>query len=157
MKPKERLLTTLDHREPDRVPLTARLWLDTRIKLRSYYGVKRDEELYKKLGVEPDRANIGLGPTRGWEPTMEFLEFCEATGYDAIDQHTSYEEWGIKRKLGSKGPGRALRQFYFAYHPWEHFTEVSEVEEVELPDLDAPGMYSFRSHSLTETESTSRA
>ncbi|MCW3992341.1 MAG: hypothetical protein NWE79_06510 [Candidatus Bathyarchaeota archaeon] len=141
MNPKERLLTTLDHREPDRVPLTARLWLDTRIKLRSHYGVGSDEELYEKLGVDPDRAYVGVGPPRDWKPAPEFLEFCGETGYDENSQYVAYEEWGIERKLGSKGPGRILRQFYFTLHPWERFRDVGEVEEVELPDLEAPGRF----------------
>ncbi len=154
MNPRERLLTTLDHREPDRVPLTARLWLDTKIRLRSHYGVESDEEVYGKLGIEADRALIGVGPSGDWEPTPEFQEFCEETGYDARDQHTTYEEWGIERKLGSKSPGRALRQFYFTKHPWEQFAEVSEVEEVELPDLDTPGRFDKAAEIVRDLKET---
>ena len=141
MNAKERLLTTLDHREPDRVPLTANLSRDTQMKLRDHYGVKTSEDLYEKLGVESGRAGIGIGPPTDWKPTAELLEFCRETGYDAHGQHTTYEEWGIKRKLGSRMPDTTLRQFFFTNHPWGRFTEVSEVEEVELPDLDAPGRF----------------
>ena len=141
MNPRERLLTTLDHREPDRVPLTARLWLDTKLKLRGHYGVETDEELHEKLGVEPGMAYIAVGPPRGWRPSPEFLAFCRATGYDEGSQHVAYEEWGIERRMGSEGPGRMLRQFYFTRHPWEGFKDVDEVEDAELPDLDAPGRF----------------
>jgi uroporphyrinogen decarboxylase len=141
MNPRERLLTTLDHREPDRVPLTTRLWLDTRIKLRKHFGVETDEGVYQKLGVEPGRVNVSVGPPDGWEPSKELLGFCEATGYDAPGQHTTYEEWGIRRELGSKGTGRLLQQFYFTRHPWGDFKEVSDVEEAILPDLDEPGRF----------------
>jgi uroporphyrinogen decarboxylase len=141
MNPKERLLTTLDHQEPDKVPLTTRLWLDTLLKLRRKFEVNTDEEVYERLGIEPDRVVIGVGPPAFWEPTPEFLEFCTETGYDARSQYTTYEEWGIKRSLGLKIPGRALRQFYFTQHPWEQFTEASQIEEVELPDLDESGRF----------------
>lgn len=141
MNPKERLLTTLDHREPDKIPLTANLSIDIQMKLRDYYGVKTSKELYEKLGVEYGRAGIGIGTPKDWKPTAELVRFCEATGYDPRGQYTTYEEWGIKRKLGSNVPGTTLQQFFFTYHPWEHFTEVSQVEEVELPDLDAPGRF----------------
>jgi len=111
------------------------------MKLRDHYGVETSRELYEKLGVEPGRAGIGMGPPRDWKPAAELLEFCRETGYDAHGQHTTYEEWGIKRKLGSRVHGTTLRQFFFTNHPWGRFTEVSQVEEVELPDLDASGRF----------------
>lgn len=150
MNPRERLLTTLDHREPDRIPLTANLSLDTRMKLQDYYGIKTWKELYEKLGVEPGRDGIGIGPPRDWKPTAELLEFCREAGYSPAGEYTSFEEWGVKRKLGSKVPGATLRQFFFTYHPWEHFTEVSQVEQVELPDLEAPGRFDQAKRTVEE-------
>ncbi len=52
MTPRDRMLTTLAHQEPDRVPLTTRLWLDTRIKLRQHYGVETDQELFEIMGID---------------------------------------------------------------------------------------------------------
>jgi uroporphyrinogen decarboxylase len=141
MNPRERFLTTLDHREPDRVPLTTRLWLDTKVKLRDHFKAQSDQELYRKLGIDEDRALISVDPPIDWKPSPEYQEFCNAIGYEINDQYTSYEEWGIKRKLGSKRPGSMLRQFYFVHHPWEDFKEVSEVNNLELPDLDKPGRF----------------
>ena len=141
MNPKERLLTTLDHREPDKVPLTANLSPDTQMKLKDYYGMKTSKELYEKLGIEPGRAGIGVSPPRDWKPTAELAEFSRAAGYDAQSQYITYEEWGIKRSLGSTMPGTSLQQFFFTCHPWEHFTEVGQVEKVEMPDLDLPGRF----------------
>ena len=145
MNPKERLLTTLDHREPDRVPVSGNFSLDTRLKLRSYYGVETDEELNKKLGIEADRVIIENGAPRDWKPTEEYHEFCRAIGYISTDQMTheyvSYEEWGIERRLGSKLQDSAVQHFFFTHHPWRSFTEPGQVEEVELPDLDLPGRF----------------
>lgn len=138
MNPRERLLKTLDHEEPDKIPLTARFWLDTEVKLKKFFGVTTGEELLDKLGIEPGRAFIKVGPPGSWKPSKEYQDFCDAIGYDSSDQYTSYEEWGIERRLGSKGENRLLQQFYFTKHPWEEFSEVSQVKKVALPDLNDP-------------------
>ena len=141
MNPRERLLTTLDHREPDRVPLTARLWHDTEVRLMRHFVAETRDELHSKLGFETDRTHLKMGPPAAWEPTGEYLNFCDWIGYDAWDQRVTYEEWGIERKLGSIRPGSEVRQFYFTKHPWEDLTEPSQVQDIELPDLDAPGRF----------------
>jgi uroporphyrinogen decarboxylase len=141
MNPRERLLTTLDHREPDRIPLTARLWPDTKVRLMRHYITETQDQLYFKLGVETDRAHLRVDTPRTWEPTREYLDFCDWIGYDPWEQYVIYEEWGIERKLGSARPNSDVRQFYFTGHPWEAFAEPGEVQEVELPDLDAPGRF----------------
>ena len=141
MDAKERLLTTLDHREPDEIPLTASLSLDARAKLMTYYGLNARKELYERLGVEPGRAGIGVGPPTDWKPSEELLSFCKASGNGPASEYTHFVEWGIRKKLGSSLPGAMLRQFFFTYHPWEHFMEASQVEEVEFPDLDAAGRF----------------
>jgi uroporphyrinogen decarboxylase len=141
MNPRERLLLTFDHKEPDKIPLTARFWLDTRVKLMKYYGVSNYDELLNKLGVEPGRAYIKIGPPQDWKPSRDYQEFCDAIGYDVADQYTTYEEWGIDRKLGSKRENVLLRQFYFTKHPWQEISEVSKLDELELPNLDDIGRF----------------
>lgn len=134
MTPRERILATLGHREPDRVPLTARLWLDTRLKLRQYYGVTTDEALFQRMGVDNPVVNVSRLMPRSWKPTKEYVEFCEATGYEPESEYPNFEEWGVQRRLGVKS-GSVLRQYFFARHPWESFTKVSEVEDVVVPSL----------------------
>ena len=102
MNPKERLLTTLDHREPDKIPITAAFSRDTRMKLKRYYSVSSNVELNEKLGVEPFTVVIGVDPPTSWKPSKKMLEFYTATGYDASGQYAAYEEWGVERKLGLK-------------------------------------------------------
>ena len=138
MTPRERLLTTLSHREPDRVPLTAKLWVDTRLKLRRHFGVETDEELFEEMGIDNGAVNVSSLTPRGWKPTPEYAAFCEAIGFEVRSQYASYEEWGIRRKLGAKGQS-IVQQFFFTRHPWESFTKPSQVERAALPDLDAPG------------------
>ena len=141
MNPRERLLTTLDHREPDRVPLTARLWHDTEARLMRHFVAETKDQLHLKLGFETDRTHLKMDPPAAWEPTREYLDFCDWIGYDPWDQHATYEEWGIERRLGSIRPGSEVRQFYFTKHPWEDLTEPTQVQDIELPDLDAPGRF----------------
>ena len=143
MNPRERMLTVLDHREPDRVPLTASLCLDLKIKLRNHYRVNNDEETFQKLGIDFFRSGVGISPPKKWKPTVEFLNLCKGMGRESNleYEYTIFKEWGIERKLGQTIPGSAFRNFYFTNHPWEHFNEVSQVEEAELPDLDAPGRF----------------
>ena len=121
--------------------MTARFWLDTEVKLRKFYGVSTHEELLEKLGIEPGRAFIKIGPPEGWRPSKEYQGFCDAIGYDSSDQYITYEEWGIKRRIGSKTENRLLSQFYFTKHPWEEYSEVSQIKEMVLPDLSDPERY----------------
>lgn len=153
MTPRERLLTTLAHKEPDRVPLTARLWPDTKLKLRKHYGVQTDEELYEKMGIDDPAVNVGSFPPRNWKPTSEYVEFCKLIGYEVRSQYATYEEWGIQRKLGAKGQS-IVQQFFFSHHPWESFTTPSQVREVKLPDLNAPGRFDEAEKTLRERKTT---
>jgi uroporphyrinogen decarboxylase len=138
MTPRERLLTTLAHKEPDRVPLTAKLWADTLLKLRKHFGLTTNEELFEKMGIDNGVVNVNSLPPRDWKPTLEYAEFCKTIGFEVRSQHAAYEEWGIRRKLGAKGQS-IVQQFFFSYHPWESFTKPSQIEAIRLPDLDTPG------------------
>jgi hypothetical protein len=134
MNPRERLLTTLDHREPDRVPLTARLWHDTEARLMRHFIAETRDQLHLKLGFETDRTHLRMEPPTAWEPTREYLDFCDWIGYDPWDQHATCEEWGIERRLGSIRPGSEVRQFYFTKHPWENLTELTQVHWTPMGD-----------------------
>ena len=109
-----------------------------------------DYDLFSKLGIELDRASINVGQRSGWKPKESYVTFCDAIGYNPEDQYTAYEEWGIERRLGSKGQGRLLRQFYFTKHPWQNFQEIEEVMEAELPDLDEPGRFDKAKTTIQE-------
>jgi uroporphyrinogen decarboxylase len=52
MSRRERILTTLDHREPDRVPFSFDMWPQAEAALCAYYGVADLEGLYRKIGVD---------------------------------------------------------------------------------------------------------
>jgi hypothetical protein len=102
--------------------------------------VTTDEELYNVMGIDNGAISIQAKTPRDWKPSPEYTQFCEMTGYEMHSQYANYEEWGIQRKLGSKGKS-VLRQFYFTHHPWEAFTTPQQVQQTKLPDLDAPGRF----------------
>jgi len=85
MTPRERLLTTFAHKEPDRVPLTAKLSPDTHQKLRKHYHVETDEALFEKMGIDDRYITVGCLAPEDWEPTPDYLAFCKATGYEVRD------------------------------------------------------------------------
>jgi hypothetical protein len=118
MTPRERLLTTLAHKEPDRVPLTAKLWADTLLKLQKHFNLKTDQELFEKMGIDDPVVTAKCLPPRDWKSTPEYVEFCKTIGYEVRSQYVTYEEWGIQRKLGAKGQS-VVQQFFFSHHPWE--------------------------------------
>ncbi len=165
MTPRERILTAIAHKEPDRVPLTARFWLDTRIKLMKYYRVGRDvdrrgsitalshtqadDELYRKMGIDNPIVTVTRLMPKGWKPTPEYLSFCEATGYEPESEYANFEDYGIRRKLGAKGKSM-LQQYFFTHHPWESFTTLRQVYDAQLPDLESPGRFEKAEEKMKE-------
>jgi uroporphyrinogen decarboxylase len=149
MTPRERLLTTLKHKEPDRVPLTAKLWPDTLLKLRRHYGVATNDELFERIGVDNGAVNVGALPAGSWRPSAEYSSFCRAIGYDPYSQYATYEEWGIQRKLGAKGDS-IVQQFFFSLHPWEAFTRPSQVTDATVPNLAEDGRFDNAEKTINE-------
>jgi hypothetical protein len=98
--------------------------------------VQSDPELFEVMGIDNGAMSVRALTPSTWTPSPDYTAFCEMIGYELHSQYASYEEWGIQRKLGSKGQS-VLRQFYFTHHPWESFTSPRQVESVDLPSLDA--------------------
>ncbi len=52
MNRRERLLTTIARKQPDRVPIGYDAWVLTRQKIYEHYGVNSNYELYQKTGID---------------------------------------------------------------------------------------------------------
>jgi len=52
MTPKTRVLTALNHKTADRVPLDFAATPGTKQKLKEYFGVEEDEILLQELGID---------------------------------------------------------------------------------------------------------
>lgn len=137
MTPRERMLTTLAHKEPDRVPIRAMLWPDTERRLKMYFGVDTTEELYRELGVDSGYLGVQRIMPQGWRPTPEYIDFCDSTGYYHPEaEYPEFEDWGVQRRPGAYHGNSPIRQYIFTLHPWESATTTGEIEALPVPDLD---------------------
>ena len=149
MSSRERVLTTLEHREPDRVPLSRSFDRYITEGLKKHYGVGTDRELDLRLGIDFPPPAKAVAP-EGWKPTPDYIDFCKRIVDNPRSAYADYEEWGIRRELRKEVVELGQGTFIFTRHPWESFTEVSQVEEVELPDLDAPGRWELAEKVVRE-------
>ncbi len=52
MRPRERVMISLEHREPDRVPIDYWAVPEVTERLKRHFGFQEDEELLRHLGVD---------------------------------------------------------------------------------------------------------
>ncbi len=131
---RERVIATLEHREPDRVPLDMNPVLDFYVKLKTYLGLEIEEEIKANslmeviphpqvlaaLGV--DIISVKLGSPKGRQPRREG---------DLI-----FDEWGVgRRRIYQPGGGSYLET---VYHPLAEAT-LADLEKYPWPVPDAPG------------------
>lgn len=137
MNSRERVMTALNHKEPDRVPV------DMVVTIEVYRDLKRT------LGIEaPDNPKMGR-----WTDVQMPLEMIKALGLDAywvsprsaisghsktFDDGSFIDEWGChwKKTVGDN-------YFYFALvdPPLAHAT-IEDLNNYEWPDPDDPVRYS---------------
>jgi len=132
---RERLLTALDHREPDRVPLDLgsmtstievepyrrlKKYLDMKGEIRTFLRdhVEPDEELLKRFGI--DTRYLRLRPPESW--TMRLLS-----------DNSYFDEWGVRWKKPSSS-------LYFdpVDSPLAH-ASVRDLEKYPWPEPLDPG------------------
>lgn len=112
MNSRERILSALDHREPDRVPidlggmLASSIHKDAHRELKNYFGFEGgDVEIVNQLEqiVRPDpriRERFGID-TYGFFPNLP-----EGWNYKVNpDDNSYYDEWGIKYKMAHREGG----------------------------------------------------
>jgi uroporphyrinogen decarboxylase len=130
MKPRERFHTTVNHEEPDRVPLDYWTTPQAYETLRDYLGItapetqewgimaswKTSEDLLKRLNV--DFRRVYMKPAASFEP-------------QPLPDGSIETEFKCGMKL--------IGGYYeVTYYPWAEFTEVEQVEEFEWIDPDDP-------------------
>ena len=148
LKPRERFHQTVNHEEPDRVPLDYWTTENAYINLRDYLGItapethrwglfstwKTSEELLKRLNV--DFRHVHMNSSAGFTP-------------QPLPDGSDQDEFGF----GSKQVGEYIES---TYYPWAEFTEVEQVEEFEWPDPEDPsrmeGVRKLAKHLHEETD-----
>lgn len=113
---RERALTAVKHKEPDRVPIDNWMVPEIQKKTMEFYGCENYEELLKFLGVD-FRNNYGpsyVGQT--------FKKFPDGTVEDL---------WGVRRKTVTYGKGTDHEGTYseVAESPLEPMKNVEEIEK----------------------------
>jgi uroporphyrinogen decarboxylase len=142
MTPRERVLATLAHEQPDRVPIVLGPSNATGIKMSTYQGIKR------LAGIEaPDRYIYDwpeLGTARLDEATSERLRadvrgildhFPAATHARnaAREPHTPFiDDWGSGQVEGAPGT------WFPGVHPMAEATTLEEIEAYPWPDVTDP-------------------
>ena len=141
---RERVLTALSHKEPDRVPVDlgatgdASIHIDAYNKLKKYLGIEGGKAKFidiiqqtvipeeKVLEIiKVDTRTISLNTSNGLE-----LEIQEDE-----DGHWFIDEWGIKWKKPKYG-------YYFDMigHPLKN-ASIKDLDDYSWPDPDNPGRY----------------
>lgn len=130
-----RVIATLEHREPDRVPIDINPVLDFYLNLKGYLGLEIEEEIKASsmLEVVPhpkvlstvgiDLIAVKLGAPKGRRPSR-------STGDLAVN------EWGVGlKRLRQPGGGSYMEP---VHHPLADAT-IDDLEKYPWPDPDAPG------------------
>ncbi len=154
MTSRERVLCTLEHREPDRVPLDMALTVDVYHRLRKHLGLPPEPD--KAVGawtnvsssqdlldaMRLDIYTTGLQPPANWSPPE-------------TDDGLFYDEWGIGREKVVRDDG----SYYFEMvkFPLADAT-LKDIEDYPWPDPDDPGrVEGLREKVLDVVEQTDRA
>lgn len=146
MNSRQRILTALDHKEPDRVPfdlagtVTSGIHRIAYRNLLDYWGYKDRKveviEIHQQLAnVEEDilrKLKVDVRPLFGKLPSGWFPEFTEDEKYDMF-----VDQWGIGwRKPKEDGLYYDLHSFPFA-----KMETPKEVENYEFPDPNDPARF----------------
>ena len=126
MTPKERVLTTLSRKEPDKVPKYIRFTPEMKVKVHDKIGTDNYEDYF---GIEIRRV--------GFKPTKKLPDFSFYYD-DSLPKNTYFDDWGIPFVTGSEG--HVKRELY----PMAPFKTEEEVLEYPWPDF----MSSYRHEHL---------
>ncbi len=118
MTPKERVLTAIAHREPDRVPIQTYLTPEIRDKLMKHFGVEKHAELLEIFGVD----------FRGVSAQYRGEPFPTPEGSDFTD------EWGIGYKMFDHGHGGSYPEP--SHLALAEINTMAEFEAYRWPDPD---------------------
>ena len=156
MTSRERVLKTLNHEEPDRVPFNLALTVDIYNRLRDFLG----------LPPEPDKA---VGLWTNVSPSMDLIDAMQVdiilVGLNApanpktvrLDRGDGllYDEWGVGRTKIERVDG----SYYYemVYHPLAGAT-LEDVENFPWPDPYDPGRVDgLRAKTLDYCNNTDKA
>jgi len=119
MSPRERVLTALNRKKPDKVPKTASFTPAVLERFRKETGSNNPAEYF---GMEP--RSVSFART---QREVDFRRY-----YDSLPENARIDEWGSARIPGD------FYHFTKLAFPMANFTSAREVEEYPWPDMKAP-------------------
>ena len=128
MTPRDRVLTTLSRKEPDKVPKYIRFTPEMKVKVRESIGTDNYEDYFE---IEIRRV--------GFKLTKKLPNFLSYYG-ESLPKNTYFDDWGIPFVTGSED--QMKRELY----PMAGFKNEQEVLEYPWPDF----MSSYRHEDLEE-------
>lgn len=148
MKPRERFHTSMEHEEPDRVPLDAWITPAAYVKTRDYLGLTTKED--QEWGI--------MAPLKVSEEFLRRLHIDFRRVYmqpAAGFKEKTYPDGSTDSEMGFRG--KWLGPYWeIVYHPWADFTEVDQINDYEWPDPDDPsrmkGVVEWAKHLHEETD-----
>lgn len=105
MTSKERVMTTLNHRYADKLPVDYVFEdYETEVKIANHYGVNRDE-LFEYLGCDIAYLHV-MDEIQMFILDPELMNFTLNNGFARKDEnreHVAYDRWGIGWHMASDG------------------------------------------------------
>lgn len=124
---RERVLTAIDHQEPDRVPID--FWAVPEImnRLQRHYGISDEETLLEYLGVD---MRVVRGPSYAG---LEMRRYADGTVEDL---------WGVRRRVVTFGEGEKRGSYKeLAFSPVASAMTVREIET--YPGWPSPDWWDY--------------
>jgi len=99
MTSRERVMTTIEHKEPDRVPLDLRMTLGAYTKLVKYLGLESQVDPEPKITFWTTNVSIDQKVLEALNIDIVHLGSMPPEGYPKeFPDGTTIDEWGVKRK-----------------------------------------------------------
>ncbi len=128
MTHKERLLMSLNHEEPDRVPISVRYTPEMEKKLLEYLGVKTEE-------LSLHASDGGITPHL-MDDDVLISVIGPCTGFYLSDEQEYYDEWGIKWRCVENAAGGRYTEI--AEHP---LANIKDPSKFIIPDFKSEQRY----------------
>jgi len=142
MTPKERILTAINHRQPDRVPVDFGAHHQVVADLRRYLGLADDVNLYELLGV--DLRGVGPGIKRQASPICYADPTREVTADGLF-----IDLWGVGFRRAETPTGEYID---IAYHPLDGLREMADIQSHTYMDPDDWDYSGIRAAAESQSE-----
>lgn len=129
MNARERVLSTIEHKMSDRVPLDINIRPEALLLLKKYFRIEDDDKLLDRLGI--DIRYVHMSPPKNFKLKQGLTYFSISKEYSEF-WATLLDEWGTCWEPVSTG-----EYWRITYHPLQYI----ELDNLIPPDINAPGRF----------------